>query len=88
MRLIDADFVLKVIDEVTDPTVAKDVLNHIIATTPTAFDKEYFEYVMRLNITYIDKVANTKDISKKKAIKYIKEHLKASTRRFVNWSDE
>ena len=35
MRLIDADYVLDVIKEVNDPTVATDVLDHIIATTPT-----------------------------------------------------
>ena len=50
--------------------------------------QESIEYVMKLHLAYINKIANTSDISKKKAIKYIKEHLKASTRRFVNWSDE
>lgn len=38
MRLIDADEVLKTIKMVTDPTVATDVLDHIIATTPTSYD--------------------------------------------------
>lgn len=88
MRLIDADFVLKVIDDVTDPTVAKDVLNHIIATTPTACDLTHIEYVMKLHLAYINKIANTSDISKKKAINYIREHLKASTRSFVKWGDD
>lgn len=40
MRLIDADEVIKTIKEVKDPNVAADVLEHIISTTPTAFDLE------------------------------------------------
>lgn len=50
--------------------------------------QEHIEYVMKLNLQYIDKIAHTKDISRKKSIKYIKEHLKASTRALVKWSDE
>lgn len=49
--------------------------------------KDEIEYIIKLNLQYIDKIAKTKDISKKKAIKYIKEHLKASTRSIVGWSD-
>lgn len=88
MRLIDADFVLKVIDDVTDPTVAKDVLNHIIATTPTACDLTHIKYLMKLNVEYIDNLANTESVNKKQTVKYIKEYLKLTTRSFMDWSDE
>lgn len=50
--------------------------------------QESIEYVMKLNLQYIDKIAHTKDISRKKSIRYIKEHLIASTRALVKWSDE
>lgn len=40
MRLIDADYVVSVLKEVKDETVDKDVLEHIIVTTPTAYDVE------------------------------------------------
>lgn len=38
MRLIDADVVYETIKMIKDPDVAIDVLDHIIATTPTAYD--------------------------------------------------
>ena len=91
MRLIDADYVLDVLwNEVTDNSIDnKDVLDHIIATTPTAFDLSKFEYVLNLNLIYIDKILNTPDISKKKACNYIREHLQMSMKSClkIDWSD-
>lgn len=37
-RLIDTDDVYETIEMIKDPTVATDVLDHILATTPTAYD--------------------------------------------------
>lgn len=37
-RLIDIDDVYETIEMIKDPTVATDVLDHIIATTPTAYN--------------------------------------------------
>ena len=66
-----------------------DIVCQAIDAAVEALEKqESIEYVMKLHLAYINKIANTSDISKKKAIKYIREHLKASTRSFVKWSDE
>lgn len=49
--------------------------------------QKQIDYVIKLNVAYINKIGKTKDISKKQALRYIKEHLIASTRSFVNWEE-
>lgn len=67
----------------------KEFCEKLIEKTNEVDDRHNeIEYIIRLNLQYIDKIAHTKDISKKKAIRYIKEHLKASTRSFVKWGDD
>lgn len=50
--------------------------------------QESIKYLMKLNVEYIDKLANTESVNKKQTVKYIKEHLKSTTMSFMDWSDE
>lgn len=62
MRLIDADVVYETIKMIKDPDVATDVLEHIIATTPTAYDvNKVVEELEKYQKLCFLTMANTRD---------------------------